>query len=381
MLDFAHSLVPANILEWIAVCVGTFVGMVFALDWRVPKNLASAVSDPRLKSLKYFIGGFVVALIADWQKIVGADVEISKLRITGFYTIPFLLATLICLAGTSMVIWLQTNRARRNTPQDYPDPPFNPILEYVHYGYAHYQEEYTRQQAGKRDTREKVLNDVNQEHSDRLRISMMKASATLAASIVVVEQATDPAIADLLARRLLEYVCLTAETYLGDETSVNANYMLAVPCASATPEQKALLRYSFGDAARYDFLLVLQAYAKPEGIERFALAVEPNRTGWEHSALPGAPTAFLRTEPMVVNTDQLTFGKDVPKETQKEIRDYFARKSFKSFISIVIPGPKHPRGIMNIELGSGVSFAKPSATTELVKLVEPFCSVLSLILK
>jgi hypothetical protein len=383
MMNFAYSLIPDNALEWIAAGMGLLVGLVFALDWKVPKNLASAVSDPRLKSLKYFVGGFIVALIADWQKIVGANVEISKLRITGFYTIPFLLATLASLAVMSGVISLQMRRIRSTAPEDYPDPPFNPILAYIHYGYAHYQDEYAQKLAEKREARVRELEQAQAQHSNRLRASTMKATASLAASIVAVEQCTDPNIARVVAQKVLEYVCLTAESYVGDATPINANYMLAVPYASSTPQQKAEIRYGFGDAAGYEFLLILnaQAYAKLEGNESFALGVGAKKSGWENLALPGAPTAFLRAEPMVVYTEKLIFGKDVPKEIQKEIRDYFETKSFKSFISIVIPGPLHPRGIMNIEFVARDPFAGSPATSELVKLVEPFCSVLSLIFK
>ncbi len=223
-----------------------------------------------------------------------------------------------------------------------PGSPFNPILEYLHYGYAHYQEEYSKQLAEKREACQRKLNNIHKGQSDRLRASMKKASAALAASIVAVEQCTDSHTADLVARRLLEYVCLIAESYIEESGSINANYMLAVPYASNTAEQRGRLRYGVGDTTQYEFLLVLQAYAKQEGIERFALPVGPKRAGWENSALPGAPTAFLKTEPMVVNTEKLNFGKDVPKEIQKEICDYFATKRFKSFISIVVPGPGAP---------------------------------------
>src|SRR5207245_7205455 len=59
--------------------------------------------------------------------------------------------------------------------------------------------------------------------------------------------------------------CLIARSYLGYE--INANYVVAVPYTSATVKQHAPVYYEFADKNRYEYLLVLQKYARPEGME------------------------------------------------------------------------------------------------------------------
>ena len=328
-MDFVRFLVPANALEWIAAGFGTLVGAIFALDWAVPRNLRSAISDPRLKSLKFFLGSFAIALIADWQKIAGSDSQIAKLHLLGFYAIPFLLSTALALLTMSCVIGWEARRTRIRTPDRYPDPPFHPVHDYLKFGYAHCQEEYERKRDQKGESEKKRGTE---------------ARLLLAASIQVLENCTDSRNSGIVAQRVLEYVCLIARSYLGYE--INANYVVAVPYTSATVKQHAPVYYEFADKNRYEYLLVLQKYARPEGMENFALPVDRKVQGWEETALPGAPTAFLGRLPIVVDTEKLAFGKRVPKEIKKQIREYFRHKiSFKSFISIVIPGPQYPRGI------------------------------------
>ena len=96
------------------------------------------------------------------------------------------------------------------------------------------------------------------------------AATNLAALIL----SPNPSIQVLLLNMCLVFKAHTEGSEIPD---VNANLMVAVPFASATPEQKAVLKCTFGDDLnRYGHLLWLREYAYI-GDPPIALPVEDNR--------------------------------------------------------------------------------------------------------
>lgn len=366
----AQSASPSWLVETglplLIALIGAFMGFVFVIAWKgsATRNV-DLRKDPRVKGLLYGLSGFVTTLIADWKSLLGQGVDKTQLLI--LYGFPFMIVGIGGVLLIALVIWIDLTWSRRKRFQEFPIQPFHLTLDYLHYGYAQYREEYER-------LVEVARNYHQQQRLERLRSLPADIFTNLAAMIL----SPSPSIQDILRN-----MCTIIKAHSDDANlpDVNANLMVAVKFDRATEDQKRHLKFTFGDATRYGHLLMLTEYAYDKGEERIALPVEdPNRThDWIDWTLFGAPEAFLRNRETIVNVKHLDFAAKVPQTVRRQMREYFRGKGFKSFGCLTVIGKGSIIGIVNIE--SSREFGSDEIQNEIAKILQPFCAVLSLILQ
>lgn len=333
--------------------------------------------DPRVRNFLYVGGGSILLdLLSTWKPFLG-ETHFDRAKILGLYGVSFVVVALLIIGATACSILLKCARTRWRHPQDYPDEPFHPVIDYLQYGYRFYVDQY-------REALDRRRRDV----LTRLRGLSAQSATVLAANMLALDRfRNNPGATDrgTLTRPLLQAMCTIVRAYAQNSSQavINANYMVAIPFSSATSDQKNRLRFSWGDPARYGYLLLLQEYAYPIGSEDFALPVEdPARAPhWADETLPGAPEAFLKQRELVVQTGRLDFAKNVPQNVREEIESYFRNKGFASFASLIIVGEGGPRGVVNIESSEEYIFQKATdIQNEVARLLQPFCTLLGLVL-
>ena len=365
---------PDSYIEVIVALIGLVLGLVFGLSWRASRKVAELGKDPRVRSFKWAFAVFIITFIGDLKRLLSVD-QIDKPRLLFFYCVFFVGAWAVVLAISASQIYFHCRQIRTRRPQDYPSEPFHPVGNYLRYGHLYYEEEFRT--------------GLERKHDDKL-VQLRNFSAEVAHSLAAVILAVDHYIQQgrpgeiqkLVAQRLLEHICLVvkANSTANPKPAINANYMLAVPWKKATLEQKKGVMFG-REGHEYGHLLLLKEYAYPEGQEHFVLPVEDPvlDPDWADWTLPGAPEAFLRKTDLVVQTAKLDFADKLPKQIRKSMQDYFShKKNFRSFASLIVPGPEGPRGIINVE--SSEEHVFQDAPDEIAKLLQPFCALLGVLL-
>jgi hypothetical protein len=354
-------------LPLLVAFVGVFMGFVFVVAaWKgSPSRTVDLKKDSRVKGFLYGLGGFLTMLIADWKTLLGTSVDKSQLLI--LYGFPFVFTAFGGVLLIAFGIWLNFAWRRRNHPHDSVGEPLHLALDYLLYGYSYHREEYQRLLAAARESKQK-------DRFDRLRSLWGDVSTNLAATML----SPTASVQDVL-RNMCSIVKAHSEGVSVPE--MNASLMVAIPFDQATEPQKSKLKFTFGDNKRYGHLLLVTDYAYDKGEPHIALPVEdPNRTAdWIDWTLVGAPEAFLRNSETVVNTKRLDFAPKIPETIRRQIRQYFKGKKFKSFACLTVIGKGSLIGIVNIE--SNQELGSDEIQNEIAKLLQPFCAVLSLILR
>ncbi len=367
-------------LELAFALIGLFMGFVFALSsWRGSLKGGDLKSDPRVKSFVWAVAGLSVALISDWKRFIGEDVD--RVRLLCFYSIPLVVVALGIVLAITLTIRIRFSAMRKRSPAEYPAEPFSPALDYLYYGYQYYMERSREALEEKRNDR---LNKLL-----RFRDLGSRSANYLAGDILAVNQyllKPTPELRAIRCRQILEHICLTVQSHMepGTDPNLNASLMVAIPVAEATRAHRDSVRFAYGDHARYGHLLVLTEYAYPRGQEHFALPVEDRaRTpNWQEWVLLGAPESFLREKELVIQTQHLDFAERVPQDIREKIGQYFEGKGFRSFACLVILGDGALRGIVNVESSEEHIFqTSKEVQNEVARQLQPFCTLLGLIVR
>jgi hypothetical protein len=370
---------PQHGIELLALVAGIVMGFIFVVAaWRGSSTKeVSLKNDPRVKGLLYGLAGFLAMLVADWKPLLGQG-AVDKNRLVFLYGLPFIAVAVLGVSTIAFIIFLRFFWIKRFQPDEFPSAPFTPTLDYLHYGYRYHRAEYERASEKKQN-----------ERLTRFRQQAAQTATYLAALMLAVDsyrREPTEALQKNVIQRVLEYICLIVQARAQQglpPPEVNANLMRAIALASATPAQKALMKFTWGDLNRYGHLLLLTDYAYDHGQERFALPVEdPARSSdWIEHTLLGAPEAFLRKREIVVRTQKLDFAKKIPETVCHDIEQYFKGKGFKSFACLIVPGSSGLGGIVNVESnGDHIFRDSDEMQNEIAKTLQPFCAVLSLIL-
>lgn len=360
-----------NGLELAFGLIGALMGGVFVLSsWKGSVKGVELKNDPRIKSLGWAILGFFATVLGRWEKLLDVP-ELNRTGLLLAYTLPLLTVAIVGVVAIALVIFVRTVRLmpRLSKPSS---EALAFALDYLHYGYQYYQQEYATAEEGARDSELRRLRDI---------IAM--AANLLAVDILAVHQYRVNSSDDLRAtvcRSILQHICLIVQAFTS-EKALNANVMLAIPVTKATQADWERTQFVYQDRERYEYLLMLRDYAYPEGQEHFALPVEDRARvqDWLDWVLLGAPLAFLKQQGLVVRTHKLEFARRVPQDIRQQIQAYFKAKGFKSFACLVIPADGRPRGILNVESHQEHIFQESEdVQNEIARLLNPFCVLLGL---
>lgn len=379
MLNAIRSLwTSVSGLELVFALIGALMGGVLVLSsWKGSVKGTELKNDPRIKSLGWAILGFFATLLGRWEKLLEVD-NLNRTRLLVSYALPLLIVAMLGVVVIAGMIYVRAVPLMRRLSKPRSEA-LAFVLEYLHHGYQQYQQDWAKAE-------HEYAKAEEQRRHDELRQSRelnAMAATLLAADILLVHQyRVNPAeeLRASICRQILQHICLIVQTYTGGQ-ALNANVMVAIPTAKATPADWEKTRFVYQERERYGHLLMLRDYAYPQGQEHFAVPVEnPDRVpDWHEWVLLGAPLAFLRKQPLVVQTSDLDFARHVPPKIKQESKAYFKDKGFKSFACLVIPGDGGPRGILNVESHQEHIFEESEEVqNEIAMVLHPLCALLGL---
>jgi hypothetical protein len=377
MLSAIESFVASiNGLEYVFAFIGVLIGIVFVSSWRGSLKGADLKNDPRVKNLGWAVVGFFAVLMGRWKEELELE-KIDRLRLLIAYSLPLIGIAIAGLAGTALMIFIRSASIRKHSSRNYVSESFGPVLDYLHYGYQYYKQEY-----------EDPLDVKEAGELQRFRELNAIAANQLAGDIVAVDgyrREPSEALKNSLCQQILEHICLIVQAYMKADVhpKLNANVMVAIPAAEAGEAEWKLTQFAYLERNQYSHLLMLRHYAYYKGKEHFALPVEDPVVvpQWKNTVLLGAPEAFLRQQSLVVRTQRLDFAKQVPQNVRQAIRNYFdTKEGFRSFACLPVPGEGILRGIVNVESDQEHIFQESeNVQSEIARVLQPFCALLGLI--
>jgi hypothetical protein len=282
--------------------------------------------------------------------------------------------------------------------------PYGLIVDYLHYGYAHYQQMRAKleeaRSAGQGEIELAVQQALQQAHRDHAarkqqgRLVRMERDASVQDVIAALVHGIATVFAEPNLERRRERQNEVIDAILGgvkaavvnqartDLTGlrIQVNYMTFVPITEVTEDQRVAALFRFGDESRYTGLLVLHRAAGGSALETVVLPVD-GRVYDRDKLLPGAPEAFVQGKAAIINAQSVKCNRGVDRETQAAIQKFFKDVDFESVASIPISGKEGSKGIINIEstredlLGEGEEIGKAVCTT-----LQPFAALLSRVL-
>jgi hypothetical protein len=402
---------PNDALEWILLLVGCAMGVFYGFDgWRGSLKDLELKDSPRVKNFIWVATVAFGTFIADF-KIVDPDVK--KPRLLLFYLTGFMVVSLLVILGWAAAIFLKFSYTKLFDAINYPIPPFTPVWDYLRYGYGYHNQRYEdalkksrdnelerrkqeleransvfeeyRQQAEQQidELKKEITIQQSRRHIDAFLPAYFKQIPLAIAAVDHFRMRPDRATRTFVAKQILQSIAAVVFEYYGEVPGlrVNCNYMIAYHKSSPPKDLSSRLRYSWGDHSRYDYFLSLEDYAFDFGREDFVLPVEGKGTpGYLDRVLPGAPLAFVRNMPVIVDdTKTLEYAKDTDPGVVEESKKYFEgkREDFKSFACLNILGGGKQLGIVHIESNTEFIFGKSkNKTEEILSLLQPFCLLL-----
>jgi hypothetical protein len=376
--------IPQSESEWIGLIAGIIIGLIYAFDgWGAYSGPGQLKDSLRIKNLKFVVGGLFLIFVAsfkDW------DPKAARISIFREYLIGFILTLVVVLGVITLSIFLKFVYIRRFDKENYPKPPFTPVADYLHWGHKYYRERYAQALLTGKKGQSRIDLEANEDF-----FSLYLRDLTYA--IATVEKAgRDPAARAHIAKTLLRAIVGIVEKHpvAPQGMTANSNYMLARPKDQISEGSKRKIRFSQqGQESRYWGYLEILEYATESPNNDFLVLPVENLT--DHSSqqrsLPGAPLAFLLNDTIVVDdVNAVKYSRHFPRALQKELKDYFRNRPFKSFGCINLirtstgdSGPNQTRlGILVVESSHLYVFGKTKEEKQrVVAMLHPYLLLLS----
>jgi len=382
--------------------IGALLGVFFALNgFGESVKPAELKNSARVRNLLWLVTGAVGVILADWKRLAGSAPD------AGFLLVSYLLGAIAgALFGLVVIVaFLALSIRYANHRRGVADQlPHGLIVDYLHYGYAHYQQMRAKLEEAKSGAQEQIRIAVDEAlakaHRDNAareqeeRLVRMERDASVQDLIAALVHGIASVLAESNRERQRERQNEVIDAVLGgikaavlnqarsDLTGlrIHVNHMTFVPIADATEEEREAALFRFGDEERYTGLLLLHRAAGGSALETVVLPVD-GRVNDRDRLLPGAPEAFVHGKAAIVNSRSIKCNDGIDQETQSAIRRFFEAVDFESVASIPISGKGGPMGVVNIEssrrdlLGEGEAIGKAVCTT-----LQPFAALLSRVL-
>jgi hypothetical protein len=379
--------------------IGALLGMFFALNgFGGPLKAEDLKNTARVRNLLWLVTGAAGVILADWKKLTASAPDAGFLLIS--YLLGAIAGAVLGLAAIVLFIAIDitvANRARSGSNR----LPYGLVTDYLHYGYAYYQQMRTKHDDSKsaeRDQIEQAVNEALQQanHDNLLRdhqerivrlerdASVQNVIAGLVHGIAAVFAETDQGRRSERQREVVDAILEGVRAAIVNRSRsdvqtlrIAVNHMTFVPIGKASKDQIGASLFRFGDERRYTGLLVQHQAAAGSPQETVILPVD-GRINDRDTLLPGAPEAFVLRKAAIINSQSVKCSRGIDQKTQVAIQRFFQGVDFASVASIPISGKDGPIGIINIEsnrddvLGEGEEVGKAACTT-----LQPFAALLS----
>jgi hypothetical protein len=367
----------------IASSIGLLFGLLLTVaSWSGKIRTGAGKDDLRVRAAAYGLGAMFLTMVTDWKRFQQKDTPpLDFTALALHYAGGFALGMGVALLALSIGVVMTSRQRAQQSGNEYAKQYALGVMEFITHGYESYLSKLE-------DSETKLLKDIGA--ADRRIIdSMAHANSYLAAIVNKLNlylAAPTEQQRIKLCEDILDAITVLSLPFLTNGNSgikVNANYMLAVPIAEATEEEKASARFTDGSVDSYAYLLVLKEYARDtlNAPHPFALPVAKSAKG----VLPGAPEAFMFSRYVAVSVSETVFDKSVPRAVQKEILDFFKAQEYKCFVSMQIPIRRggHVLGVVNVEATDDSLVRGRNAEKDLGtmgKLLQPYCALLGITL-
>lgn len=320
--------------------------------------------SPRVKNL-LFLGAPILAMFGVWEK---AGITFDRTRAFANYVAGVGPTIVLLLILASTFIYFDRRRKRRQHRETFADLHFFWWVWMFLINPARYSREVIKD----RDSVVQHRKDLETGQVGRLA----KASETLGLLIKSVGSASDDKrrqLTDDLLEAISSVAILAART--PERVKLEANYMELVPVGQATAPDIAAVRFQWPPRDQWTHLLVLRRYTGRMPPYSFALALAAGAPMDE--VLLGAPEAYVRGQPVYVETRHLEFARRIPRAIQVAVRRYLGGLPFVAFVSIPIVHGTGTIGIVNIESNLPFLLGESDAVLNLaLDCVAPYCSLL-----
>jgi hypothetical protein len=364
-----------NLTEPAFLLIGLLLGLFYGFDgWQGSPEKIAFSKSARAKNLLWVLGGalttFLTGLIFE---------EVSKARLLLFYLLAFVFGAALVVVGIGIVLLIKYTYIKAVTPEQYPAPPFSPLIDYLFYGYRFVREEYSKGLLRRDQQNQEKRNEFLPEYGKQV-------SHAVAAVSAYADNPNDITRAEI-TKTILTAICFVMHLYHPNERGLwfNANCMIAYDRNRVPPDVKKRVLFTWGDLDRYEYYLLLYAYADSKGAQNFSLPVEPKNVGDSYNrVLPGAPQAFLLNETVICdNIRDIQYLEAVPSSVREQIGAYFqGRTTFQSFACLNVAFGGRQVGLVNIESSHRDIFgANQEHKAELEALLFPFCFLLGFLIE
>lgn len=364
---------PATPWEYCIAVVGLLIGLFYAFDgWSSTGTTRSLKDSPRVVNFKYAIGAFIITLIADFSKV---DASINKGRLLQIYLICFLVTSILTITAMAVAIGRQSRRHAVTHP-GLIFPGSSAVLHFLIYGYRSYDEKLKQAMKEWNESREQAINGFLPQYHLQVTGAILAVNHAL--------HAANPEKSRSTAQTILQNIEAVVRAYNKDVANldISANYLRVTKSANATTDQMNAAKFLHQDWNHYEYLLILEQYARDPTPAPFALPVWKNPADINENILPGAPEAFLRGGAVLVKRKEMKFASQLPSATVKEIKAYFDQKGLVNFLAMPILSSGSTCGVLNIEANRPEVFGKDEkALKEMIGMLSPFCHLLGFLIK
>ena len=340
----------------LGLLLGFVVGVLWALDgWFGSPDEKELQGTFRTKHLLWVAGGAALGVIGDVNKLQDkADKTVLLLYYLSSAVLSLVLTVGVWglfVAGSRLVcVW------QRRT-EGY---PFSEAVgDYFYYGYRYFRRQLDQRRA----------NNVDEFYSD---YAVQMAYAVTAAG------GTGEKFA--VAQRILGIINEVVKSHHRDRRNamkLRSNIMVVTQC---TPALREVMKFA-KDPEEVRQCLHTVVYNAVDGRVPIALPLPTDLSA--DQALRGAPLALLSDKgfDVIDDTASVTFPASTTAPIQKQIKDYFKARQFKSVASVVIIGRDGKKvGVMNLEAESTCVFGRSDEDKErIANFLRPFTATLGII--
>jgi hypothetical protein len=299
--------------------------------------------------------------VADFGKLGPADTSIP---LTAYYVGATLFVALVAISATAITFSISNERLAKSDPRYNSVRAHDLMWTYLHYGFAAY-----------RQAKEQAIAEGQAKFMPAHEALWNFNGLLLGEKRYL--RSLDSTVKEIVINEILKAMSTHAKAFLSHvpKATFAANYMIPAAAVDVTPTHKALLKFNEGPAG-FSHLLVLMSYEDGSiAAPKIALPIRDGAVAG-HYILPGAPEAFIRQQPTSM-TRNVSFPADIPKDIQKQMREYLKAAKFESFISLPLIHDKQSVGIVNIDSVGADAFASQEHTERLVQALQPHCTLLA----
>ena len=335
-------------------------------NWKGSDTDVKLSEAAKVKNFLWLLASASLPFIADFNAI---DPKADKSALVGTYLLCAVLTILVGLAAWCLWVAITALWIRLRAPAQYPNPPFDPVSDFLILGYTGYQKRFKELVETK--SKEWAVNFLRR-YSEFLSISTGCVQKRMS------ENKPDKQGIE----SILVALCWVLQSIYQDKTpKIHTRFLRAYPPAETPAKELQYLRFAPRAHQTYAYFLVLEASNLDASGETITITLPVEKLENANSSLPGAPMAFAEgTDQLCDDIQTMDLG-SLDKSIQTDLRKYLKERKFRSLSAFLLKNPvdERPFGVLTIESGHKNSLGKTAQKQlETKALLRPFIQLLEI---